>query len=523
MGSAPLRTAMAGRRVVSLPTSQPSLRPLIVSRMTYFEGLADIQMLAMLSCVLSQPQHKESHPPDDRAWHRLESAPHSTEIYTPSVEHIVGLPEAAMDTPLLSLRHGRGFKRKTASIALDVPSTREPPPRIATITPSVSFRHSRASSDLYDSRRMPLSTSPEQLRRVPRSNSNLASAFAASLSQTFLFNASAPPSPPPQPRKRPSPAGSAIGATPTVAGIGGTNYFGMSAIISGDPRTTLLLPVSDTEEGESSPQKPVFHTKYKNQDKFELDGYTDVSSLAIPDESRYDTYRSAYAEMLFAWELPIQMCEVLEYNESIDVNTPSKHDPNMAFRKNSPDSSHAFNGIDFKDNCPACKNPITTNRPTNSCPDCSVRSSPLICILCSAIIRGLASPCLSCGHALHPACRTFLRSRSPSFDDSSCDEDQTYHCISGCGCLCDSYTFIEMSAPEQIIRNDSEDAKTIIANEQDEPRHDVAYLSLATNLGQRRLLTPKSSQIWRGGEAESNRERKKSVGSSLRYEERFGL
>ncbi len=86
-----------------------------------------------------------------------------------------------------------------------------------------------------------------------------------------------------------------------------------------------------------------------------------------------------------------------------------------------------------------------------------------------------------------------------------------------------------MLAPEEIIRNDNEDTETIIATEQEplgwrnEPKHDVAYLSLARNLGERRALTPKSSQIWRGGEAEPNRERKKSIGSSLRYEERFGL
>ncbi len=86
-----------------------------------------------------------------------------------------------------------------------------------------------------------------------------------------------------------------------------------------------------------------------------------------------------------------------------------------------------------------------------------------------------------------------------------------------------------MSAPEKFLRNDSEDAETIILNEQeslgwrDEPKHDVAYESLARNLGERRALTPKISQIWRGGEAEPNRERKKSIGSSLRYEERFGL
>jgi len=521
---------------VSFDNQPNSLRNLIVSRMAYFEGLADIQMLAMLSCVLSEPKHvnttQESHPPDDRAWNLLDSSHRGTAIYTPPVEHIVGLPKATMYTPSVMLRHGRKPKGKNASMTTDVPPTRERPPRLSTTaTPSISFRHSRASSDLYDSRRISLSTSPEQLRRVPRSNSNLASAFAASLSQTFSFNASAPPSPPPQLRKGPSPSGSDIGAPPTVAGFGGMNYLGKSAITAGDSRTIYPLPVSDTEEEASSPQKPVFETKYKNQDKFELDDNADIPSHAISDEWRYDACRSAYAEMLFSWELPIQMCEVLKYNsfEPIDVNNPSIHDPYMAFRKSNPGSSRAFDGIDFKDNCPSCKNPIITDRSIRSCPDCPVRSSPLLCLLCITIIRGLASPCLSCGHALHPACRAILQLQSPSFDDSACDDDQRYHCVSGCGCLCDSYTSVEMSAPEEILRNDSEDAETIIVNEQeslgwrDEPKHDVAYESLARNLGERRALTPKSSQIWRGGEAEPNRERKKSVGSSLRYEERFGL
>jgi len=498
--------------------------------MAYFESLADVQMLAMLSCVLSAPKHvdtpQESHPSDERPWHLSESPDHSIGVYTPSVERILGLPGAAMDTSPVRLRHGRRPRKKNASMNSDVPSIRERAPRISTtVTPSISFRHSRASSDLYNPRNMSLSTSPEQLRRVPRSNSNLASAFAASLSQTFSLNVSAPPSPPTQPRKRPSPAGSYIGAPSAVAGFSGTSFYSKSAIITGDPRRIHPLSVSDTEEEASSPQKPVFETKFKNQDKFEMDDNADVPLLALSDEWKFDAYRTAYAEMLFAWELPIQMCEVLKFSsiQSYDVNTPRNHDPDMAFGKRTPDSSHAFNGIDFKINCSTCANPVTANRPTRSCPDCSIQFSPLLCLLCTSIIRGLASPCLSCGHVLHPACRAFLQSQSLSFDDSACDNDRTYHCVSGCGCLCDSHTSIEISACEDILCNDSEDAETIIVNEQealgwrDEPRHDVAYESLARNLGDRRALTPKSSQIWRGGDAEPSRERKKSVGSSLRF------
>lgn len=515
---------------------QPPLPKLLITyRMAYLEGLADVKMLAMVSCVLSESKHvdtpQESHLPDDRASHLSEYLYRSAEIYTP-VEHIIGLPEAAMNTPPVVLHNGPRPKRKHASTTSDDPSARERAPRLSTtVAPSISFRHTRASSDLYIPQNLSFSTSPERLRRVPRSSSNLASAFAASLSQTFSLNASAPSSPPTHLRNRLSPAGSYIGAQPAVDGFGGTNFLGKSAVTAGDSRTIYTLPVSDTEDEASAPQKPVFETKYKNQDKFELDSYAGIPLFAISDDWKRDAYRAAYAEMLFAWELPIQRCEVLKYNssQSFAVNNPRDHNSDTAFRKSTPNGSHAFDGIDFIDNCPTCANPINANQPIGSCSNCSIRPSSLLCLLCTTIIRGLASPCLSCGHALHPACRALLQSQPLSFDDPACDDDQTYHCISGCGCLCDSHTSIEILVLEKVLHDDSEDAETIIVNEQeslgwrDEPQHDVAYESLVRNLGERRALTPKSSQIWRGGEVETNRERKKSVGSSLRYEGRFGL
>ena len=488
--------------------------------MAYFEGLADTQMLAMLSCVFSDPNHTsslhQSEQPDNRAQYNLDSGHRSTGTYLPSIEHIVGLPGSDLDVSPVAMRNGKIPERRDAAVAPIILPTRERTPRLsATTTPSISFRPGRANSDLYEPQNVPFSTSPEQIRHVQRSNSNLASAFAASLSRPLSFSASASSSPPTYPGKRLSPVGSYVGPPPASTGFGGTSLFGKSATITENPRPVYSLPVSDTEEEASSPRKPVFETKLKNQDHFELDGYASVPLLAASDGWRYDAYRDAYADMLFAWELPIQMCEVLNYDsvQSPDAGNLNIHDSNVSIQKSTLDKYDEFDGLAFRDSCPDCTTTINAKAANRSCPNCSTRNSSLLCLFCTCIIRGLASPCLSCGHVLHASCRALLQPQDPVSDDPN--EEQGYCCISGCGCRCSEHVFVEVEEPEEPPRKGSQGAETIIVKEGGQPRQDVAYESLARNLGARHL-TPKSSQIWRGGEPESSKPRKKSVGSSLR-------
>ena len=93
---------------------------------------------------------------------------------------------------------------------------------------------------------------------------------------------------------------------------------------------------------------------------------------------------------------------------------------------------------------------------------------------------------------------------------------------------------MEVEEPQCQPRKSSDDAVTVIADESaasgpqdrsdgkgEHAWQDVVYESLARNLGGR-TLTPRSSQIWRGGDGDFSRNRKKSVGSNLKNEESFG-
>lgn len=89
-------------------------------------------------------------------------------------------------------------------------------------------------------------------------------------------------------------------------------------------------------------------------------------------------------------------------------------------------------------------------------------------------------------------------------------------CVTGCGCFCADHLVVNVQTPVSTYGTmPSISASGIFANEQEElgwrdvgedieaaesdAWEDVAYESLARNLGGK-FLTPKPSQIWRGGE-----------------------
>ena len=499
---------------------------LTVSRFTYFESLADIQMLAMLSCILSNPsgtisRGQRNHP--RMRGQSMRDITNQSQGVSPLVDHIAGLGDTNLKTSPVRVRDGRKPKKSDeATAAIASPIKERVTQQSAITTPMISFRQSRTRSDVNESDTMTLSTSPEQLRHIPRSNSNLTSAFAASLSRPFSFSASASSSPPSHPRKRLSPVGSYNGGPLSGFGSRGTGLLSRSTTIT-DSRLAYPFAGSDTGEATRLSRSLTFQTKLKNQDQFDLDGYADIPLLAASYEWKYHAYREAYAGMLLAWELPIQRCEILDYN------SPWKADNNGLNSQTSGlplqvDTLSQSNGLDFKDICRECATTVNPTPADPFCPTCSTRKSLLQCLFCTSIIRGLASPCLSCGHVLHPSCRTFLQSQFPPHSEDP-STDTPYRCISGCDCECSSHPSVEI--PE---RRNSRDTETIIGGEheappgwRDEPqgpRYEVAYESLARNLsgGGRQALTPRSSQIWRGGE-ESGRDRKRSMGSGLRRDE----
>lgn len=381
-------------------------------------------------------------------------------------------------------------------------------------TPPSLFRPSRTNMERTESQSASISTSPEQHRHSHRSNSNLASAFTASFSRPFSFTASASSSPPTAySRKRLSPAGSYLGATPLMVTRASTGLFGKSATITEDPKSAYSLSASDAEDEMSGPKKPIFNIRLKNQDQFHNDGYVDVPLLDPNQEWRYHAYRESYAHMLYIWQEPLACCEILKYSSAPSKSPSPEHGqrlPLIAIGKITAAKTFPETGestLNLRNHCTTCATALPLQISNQDCPFCTSPQSPLICLFCASLIRGLSSPCLLCGHVLHFSCR----SRLLALSQSPTSAPRTQLCISGCGCDCASHAVVEVEYPsrrkssasmtvtgDSTVDEQEQAAWRDVAQEDEDAWEDVAYESLARNL-RGRYLTPKPSRIWRGG------------------------
>lgn len=352
-------------------------------------------------------------------------------------------------------------------------------------------------------------TSPEHHRHASRSSSNLASALAASISRPFSFSASASSSPPTTyPKKRISPAGSYLNTPVPGVTWGTTGYLGKSSTIMEDPNSSRPLFLSHNEEDVVSfSKRPAFKITLKNQNQFHNDGYADLSLLDPDQEMLYRGYRQAYAHLLHAWDMPLSRCKILKYgdNAALIQSLPASNPLDIG-RTNTTSSPFEIKHLELglRNHCTTCS-AILPDQTSVRCPTCMRSQPPLLCLLCACIIRGLSSPCLSCGHILHSACRALLL-QTPVSHFASTDDSMT--CISGCGCHCASHAVVQVEYPSRrkssaslTVTGEAEMQQGSLkygetAADDEEAWEDVAYESLARNLGPK-YLTPRSSQIWR--------------------------
>ncbi|KAL8896708.1 MAG: hypothetical protein Q9207_007580 [Kuettlingeria erythrocarpa] len=380
-------------------------------------------------------------------------------------------------------------------------------------------RHHRSNSQA------PISSSPEQLKHLNRSGSNLASAFAASITRPFSFStpeSSSPPTMDPERRSSPVPRQLATWASYLPRGPA-------TGIRSPDARVTLPnLDEIDTLQGQSD---SFFETRLKNQDQFHNDGYAADPLLDPAKEETYSAYRSMYASMLLSWELPIASRKVLQYNRPVtaqaaqhNLGAPRERESLITIGRGtfgSPSQDPSELRLEIRNHCHGCDTVLPPGKDSKRCLNCSTKPAPTLCQLCHTIISGLSSPCLNCGHVLHLSCRSLLQ--------QSESDDLNGECPTGCGCICVNHVVITLpteAASTQRIpsissttlpfeneqesfgwRDVADDAEG--GGDESDAWEDVAYESLARNLGGSRFLTPRPSQIWRGGET-----RKGSLGAA---------
>ena len=481
-------------------------------------------MLAMLSCVLQVPLTTNVTPStmyssklEPGAHHDCQTFPVShplaaMERYYPFAEAAALAHQPITTKPIFTLelpKYASGSQSAGSSVGA---STSDPMTPYSTgLTPPSSMKPNQSHKErsLSDT---PLSSSPEQYKQPHRLSSNLASAFAASLVRPFSFSTLDSSSPPTAyPRKRSSPATSYSGVATSDRPPG---KDGSDATIS-----KLQTSSSLGRKGNKSAQvkHSSFETKFKNQSHFQNDGYAAEPLLESAEEERFAAYRSIYANLLLTWGLPVASSNVLQFNppgpgrlvsqmecgdQELKKSLPltRKHNPSIM------NQDTAELQLDFRKHCGKCNNMAPQSVPGTRRRECSAKHGPMVCQLCQYIIHGLFSPCPNCGHVLHLSCRYAIEHDK----DDSLDEE----CVTGCGCNCTTHIrgdvqqsikeiMPAVSASDGFVNdqgtigwsdraNDNEAANT-------KAQGNIAYESLARNLGAR-SLTPKPSQMWRGGE-----------------------
>lgn len=445
----------------------------MVQRFTHFEQLADTQMLAMMSCVFSEVQINDElfrlpvlRAPDpnrpisgkiDAAGFAPRGAIVPTCIpgYFPSEDVAWSLHRLSGTVEPTSRLSGTPLGiYGSAESSTGVWSSDPHSPYSTGTTPPSSHRFNRAGLERIRSHNQSLSVSPEK-HHTRRSNSNVTSAFAASLTRPFALAPSASSSPPTTfARKGRSPGQSFVGAAPA-----GAVTWGVTSIFGSGTKQEPSPPAYSESESESEMDVTTSDTTamkitLKNQNLFDMEGYASIPLLNPSHEWRYRAYRNSYATILDTWNLPLKRCALLKFNGLPLSSAPSASSvlrTNNAQTKTliSLGKNHAeaptaaiWRGLEVRGFCPTCGTPVPHSKKGDAgtqvrCATCATeppRHAP--CSACGEVVRTLYTPCFGCGHVAHASC---LRDWLETLEGNG---KNGWECLAGCGCLCSEFEFV---------------------------------------------------------------------------------
>ncbi|WZH49169.1 uncharacterized protein QYS62_010362 [Fusarium acuminatum] len=438
----------------------PLARDFIMDLFAYFERIADIQMLAMLSCIFS-----ESSAADSVAY--LESHLPQPETPLPFKAPAFSLDYFPTDASLWNIG-GRSYTNS----AITTPMTVHTPVHYAGSQASDDgMWGGDAASNSYSCGETPpnrfkgylgdveappsVSTSPNT-RFLNRANSGLASAFAANLPRSFAgVSASSPPN---QGRKKPSPAETILSSLAP----GNVTWSASTAMDSNGGRTSL-----DDDEYRRDEFLPLVPTRIsvtmEDQTAFDDDGWLNIPLLEFSQADVHARYRYAYAEMLQMWNQPLARLEIMKFNSLKEDmsgghadddfhDSATTHDgANGKGHGNHPNSSPiamgkkdqlqallaSGRGLDVTGMCRIHEIQLDPLRYTTShskiggavgtCDRCHQTQSQLTCVYCLEPVDALFPPCLACGCASHEAClaewHAAGETECPAGDECNCVEE----------------------------------------------------------------------------------------------------
>ncbi|KAI3321600.1 hypothetical protein HD806DRAFT_158345 [Xylariaceae sp. AK1471] len=427
----------------------PLAKGLIRELFDYFEQLADVQMLAMLSCIFSESTAEDS------------IAYAESQLPQPETPLPMKAPSFSLDyfPPDASLWHAsNGNYKSQANSAISTPKTLHTPVHIIGSYGSEELWPGEPESTSYSCGETPpnktpkdhlsdtdptqsLSTSPDN-RLLRRANTALTSSLA-SIQRPFASVAStSPPG-----RKRTSPGESFLtNLTPSNITWGGSTMMGPTS----EPSMTARNSLSDDEFRRDEAPSLVCYgisTQMEDQTIFDDDGWLAVPFLEPSHNATYASYRYAYAEMLQMWEQPLARLEIMKFNvlkdnpstahsvlfgsagtegfyssyhstdnlSNIAHMHPNVHYPIAVGKKEQLQALiTSGRGIDIRGICRVHEihlDPIRSSEDhamvgggVGTCERCKRTQTQMLCVFCREPIDALYPPCLGCGCTIHDSC-----------------------------------------------------------------------------------------------------------------------
>ncbi|KAI1825032.1 WD repeat-containing protein [Xylaria intraflava] len=453
----------------------PLAKHLINDLFEHFEQLADIQMLAMLSCIFSESTAEDGiayaesqlpepqtplpmkapsfsldyFPPDASLWYN----PHTNynTNYKSQVNSGISTPKI-LHTPIHI--HGSygseelwvGEPESTSFSCGETPPSRTPKDYLSEGDPTQS-----------------LSTSPDN-RLLRRANTALTSSLASIQRPFASISSTSPPG-----RKRISP-GETFLTNFTPSNIAwGSSTMGPTS----EPHAMARHLLSDDEYRRDEAPSLVCYgisTEMEDQTIFDDDGWLVVPFLEPSRSAVYAGYRYSYAEMLQMWEQPLVRLEIMKFNVLKDSPTTAHSElfrsagtegfyssyhstENLSSISHAHPATHSLiavgkkeqlqaliasgRGIDIRGICRVHEihlDPIrstqdhaTVGGGVGTCERCKHTQTQLLCVLCREPIDALYPPCLACGCAIHDAClaewHAANETECPAGDECECADE----------------------------------------------------------------------------------------------------
>lgn len=443
----------------------PLAKEFITELFEHFERKADVQMLAILSCLFNEPTT------DDGVAY-VESQLPVQETPLP-----FKAPSFSLDYFPTDASAWGAYSRSHSNSAITTPGTLHTPTLYAGSQGSEELvwsgdpgaTGSFSCGETPPAKGKSLAAEHEQPSQVSRSltnhgggllrgNSALASALTANLPRSFTGGSSS--SPPGQGRKKQSPAEYILSSlAPNTAN---TIQGSSSALAdSGGGRVSVS---DDNQRDNRLPLVPVsVSVVVEDQTMFDDDGWLSTPLLDGSRASVYANYRYAYAEMLQMWGQPLARLEVMKFNvleepASAGVPEGSFHDSATIHDGASATGAHAKtgsspivmgkkdrlhallasgSGLDVTGICHVHETQLEPTRYTSSephvggavgtCERCHRTQTQLRCVYCLEPVDALFPSCLSCGCASHEACLAEWHAGGetlcPAGDECNCVEE----------------------------------------------------------------------------------------------------